>query len=118
MLTRSVYVRKLQPVNVEEYNNDPANYQGEWGDNPEGEIGEIVSQTFIPIPDANNQGMAIMKPIVGVCWSVSKIPAIAHEDLAFLVNVDDEFADDEDEEEEEIDPEPEDNFVDDKDDNA
>lgn len=99
MLTRSIYVRKLQPVNLEEFQANPAGYSGEWQDNPESEIGEIVSEHLIPEPDATNPGMVLMKTVVGVVWSVTKIPAISYENVSLLKCVDDDVLEDDGEEE-------------------
>ena len=52
MLTRSVYVRRLLPVDSEEYEKNPSAYLGQWKTDEEGELGEIVSENFIKIPSA------------------------------------------------------------------
>lgn len=103
-LTRSVWVRRLVPSDKAAHDADPAAYQGTWESNPEGEIGEVVSETFLPTPDPENPQSVKMLPLLGVCWEETKTPPIAYEYPAFLENVDDIAlgdAEDEDEEEEE-----------------
>jgi hypothetical protein len=97
MLTRSVYVRKLIPTDPELYSANPNEYTGEWERNEEGEVGEIVSEHFIPVPDPASPGMVKMTPLVGVVWDETTLPAIMYETLALLERV--EIEEDEEEEE-------------------
>lgn len=103
MLTRPIFVRRLVPAdkaafdavqahneNLQE-NQEPQVYEGAWQTNPEGEVGEVVSENFIPFPDG--AGGMIMLPKLGVCWQESRIPAIRYEDPTYLENVDDEMED-------------------------
>lgn len=94
MLTKTVYVRRLSPIDNEEYQKNPTGYTGQWTTNEDGEIGEIVSEHFIPVPDSENSGLVKMTPVVGVCWDENRIPAIQYESLAFLERID--LSDDED----------------------
>lgn len=102
MLTRSIFVRRLIPGDTEAHAKDPEGYAGAWVSNPDGEIGEAVSVTWMPVAaDPANPNNVSMVPMLGVCWFETKSPAISWESPAFLENVDEEMSQDEDEEEEE-----------------
>lgn len=103
MLTRSIFVRRLVPTDQAAFDaaqNTEVAYTGEWKTNPDGEIGEAVTDYISPMqvnPADPNSGI-IMVPRLGVCWHENTIPAIRYEDPTFLENVDAEMEDDGDEE--------------------
>lgn len=74
MITRPVYVRRLIQ-----------NENQEWQTNPEGEIGEVLAQT--PIPVQGQEGAMQFALMLTVEWSDTHHPALTLEDANFLENV-------------------------------
>lgn len=85
MLTRSVYVRKIQ-----------VNENGEAATDKEGniqfadeEIGEVVSKDIVPVPNPNAPGGYEMRLSCTVVWQNQRYPAMTVEDVRTLAHVDD-----------------------------
>ncbi len=109
MLVRSFMVREMVPVDSDAFASNPAEYSGEWATNPEGDVGEVVSEHLVPIPDEQAPGGIRLQVLLGVLWGEANIPAISYKDPMYLENVDHLYDDDEEEqEEEEFDDFPED----------
>jgi hypothetical protein len=102
MLVRSFFVRRLVPQDQATFNQAPEAYQGAWQTNPEGDIGEVVSEHLVPTPVPDGQGGQTIRtvPLLGVLWAEQKNPAIVYEDPTYLECVDDEVSNAEEEEEE------------------
>lgn len=89
MLARTFFVRKLIPTDLDTYNTNPAAYQGEWTSNPEGDVGEAVSEHMFTFADETLPGGVRFMPMLGVIWAKGLRPAMTYENPTFMENVDD-----------------------------
>lgn len=89
MLARTFFVRKLIPADQAKFDAAPLEYSGDWVSNPDGDVGEAVSEQMHLLNDAAAPGGIRFLPLLGIIWSKTARPAMTYEDPTFLENVDD-----------------------------